>query len=104
MRDYEGAIAIKSYDPFVVERCHGADCPVGLVGPRKLWSSFDALARSMPPSRCDFLSWNIDCLNDVPSHLSDIPVMVWVATDREHRLRRAMQARMTQIVFERFLP
>ena len=104
VRDYRGAIALKSFDPFVVERCRDAGCPIGLVGPMKPSLHTDVPARRSPPlSRCDFLSWNVDDIHHVPSDTSDMPIMVWVVTGEDRRLETVREGGR-QIVFEGFLP
>ena len=84
-------LALESFDPFLVERCRAAPCPVGLVGPG------DSDAR---PERVDFVSWSIDHLPP-PARL-ELPLTCWTVRTREQEaLARSWGA---QIVFEGFTP
>ena len=85
-------IALESFEPFLVERCRAAPCPVGLVGPGR--------DTSRPAGRIDFVSWSID---DLPPHVyPGLPLTCWTVRTREQEaLARSHGA---QIVFEHFTP
>ena len=84
-------LALESFDPFLVDRCAAAPCPVGLVGPG---------AGVPPPRRVDFVSWSIDDLP--PNGHPGLPLTTWTVRTREQEtLARANGA---QIVFEGFAP
>ncbi len=119
---YEGALALKSFDPDLVAYLRlrwprpgppARPCPVGIVaeasydGPawafltaeqKRDCESFEHRARSEP----DFLSWNVD---DLPhrtpffeKELHGLPVMAW--TVRASAQREAAAKWADQIVFE----
>ncbi len=84
-------LALESFEPFLVECCRSAPCPVGLVGPGE--------GRSRP-DRVDFVSWSIDHLP--PAGYPRLPLTSWtVRTREEEALARGYGA---QIVFEGFTP
>ncbi len=84
-------LALESFDPFLVDRCAAAPCPVGLVGPGE---------DGPPPRRVDFVSWSIDDLP--PTGHPGLPLTAWTVRTREQEtLARANGA---QIVFEGFAP
>ena len=96
---YPGVVALKSFDPTIVEHCREAACPIGLIGPSHRGSGAERT-----PSRCDFLSWNIAHLHDLTADATELPVMTWVVTGKEQASHCLQQTRAQQIVFEGFLP
>lgn len=90
---YQGPVALESFDPAIVARCRGADCPVGLVGPGNSFTD-----PSMLP-RCDFLSWNIARLDDRPLGQ---PLTSWTVRSPGDAERVAETG--AQIVFEGWRP
>ncbi|RBP16798.1 glycerophosphoryl diester phosphodiesterase [Roseiarcus fermentans] len=119
---YDGALALKSFDPDLVAYLRlkhprlgppGRPCPIGVVAEacyddpswafltpeqKRACETFDHRARSEP----DFLSWNVDDLpHKTPffeKQLFGLPVMTWtVRTDAQ---RAAARKWADQIVFE----
>ncbi len=119
---YEGALALKSFDPDLVAYLRlrwprlgppARPCPVGIVAEasydrpgwevltaeqKRDWTTFEHFDRLRP----DFLSWNV---NDLPhripflmKQLNGAPVMAW--TVRTHAQREAAAKWADQIVFE----
>jgi glycerophosphoryl diester phosphodiesterase len=121
--EYEGPIAIKSFDPYVVahlrengERLGTNRRPLGIVAeasyddhkpslPQALRESLAAFLH-YPHTRPDFLSWRVDDLpHAIPFLLRtqlDTPVITWTVRREEQRALAAQWA--DQIVFEGFLP
>ena len=93
---YEGVVALKSFDPRVMDRCRrgGAACPLGLVGPHEM--------SKQPLEAYDFLSWNIEDLAALRSRTPTMPLMTW--TIRGRRDEERAQQLGAQIVFEGFKP
>ena len=120
--DYEGPLALKSFDPDLIAYLRlkhprlgppGRPCPLGIVAEaaydgsywnvlapelKRACETFDHRARSEP----DFLSWNV---NDLPhktpffeKELYGLPVMTW--TVRTAMQRDAARKWADQIVFE----
>ena len=121
--EYEGPIAIKSFDPRIVahlrdnaDRLGTNRYPLGIVAE----ASYDDHKPSLPPAvrenlaaflhypqtRPDFLSWRVDDLpHAIPFLLRtqlDTPVIAWTVRREEQRARATKWA--DQIVFEGFLP
>jgi glycerophosphoryl diester phosphodiesterase len=93
---YAGPVVLESFDSRIVEWCHAAPCPVGLVGPD------DGGSRAVLPARCDFLSWSIDDLPVVVVEHPALPLTTWtVRSPAQQALARRHGA---QIVFEGFMP
>jgi glycerophosphoryl diester phosphodiesterase len=122
--DYEGPIAIKSFDPYVIahlrengERLGTNRRPLGIVAearndqgerqrlPEALRESLAAFLH-YPHTRPDFLSWRVDDLpHAIPFLLRtqlDTPVITWTVRREEQRALAAQWA--DQIVFEEFVP
>ncbi len=119
---YDGALALKSFDPDLVAYLRlkyprlgppGRPCPIGIVAEgsyddpywafltpeqKRACESFDHRARSEP----DFLSWNVNNLpHKTPffeKELFDLPVMTWTVRSATHR--EAARKWADQIVFE----
>ncbi len=85
-------IALESFEPFLVERCRAAPCPVGLVGPGR--------NGSRPSGRVDFVSWSIDHLP--PDDHAGLPLTSWTVRTREQEALALSHG--AQIVFEHFTP
>jgi glycerophosphoryl diester phosphodiesterase len=121
---YEGPVAIKSFDPYVIahlrengERLGTGHRPLGMVaearydqGERQRLSraARESLAAFLhyPQTRPDFLSWRVDDLpHAIPFLLRtqlDTPVITWTVRREEQRALAAQWA--DQIVFEGFVP
>jgi glycerophosphoryl diester phosphodiesterase len=121
--DYEGPVAIKSFDPRIIahlrdnaDRLGTNRYPLGIVAearydghkpplPQALRENLTAFLH-YPQSRPDFLSWRVDDLpHAIPFLLRtrlDTPVITWTVRGEEQRARAARWA--DQIVFEAFLP
>jgi glycerophosphoryl diester phosphodiesterase len=120
--DYDGPIALKSFDPFVIahlrehgERLGANRLPLGIVAearydrgdearlPQAVRDSLTAFLH-YPQTRPDFLSWRVDDLpHAIPFLLRtqlDTPVIAWTVRREEQRARAAQWA--DQIVFEGF--
>ena len=122
--DYEGPVAIESFDPYVVahlrensDRLGTGRRPLGIVAeanydpslPQRLPQAIrESLAAFLhyPQTRPDFLSWRVDDLpHAIPFLLRtqlDTPVIAWTVRREEQRARAAQWA--DQIVFEGFMP
>ena len=121
---YEGPVAIKSFDPYVIahlrengERLGTDRRPLGIVAearydkgerhglPQAVRESLAAFLH-YPQTRPDFLSWRVDDLpHAIPFLLRtrlDTPVIVWTVRREEQRTLAAQWA--DQIVFEGFVP
>ncbi len=112
---YEGPLAIKSFDPFVVAHLRPLKLgrPLGIVAEAsyegEYWRTLSAAQKSecanflhYDATRPDFLSF---CVDDLPHPtpfllrtLNAIPVMVWTVRSTEQRRKAAQWA--DQIVFE----
>ena len=122
--DYDGPVALKSFDPFVIahlrenaERLGTNRRPLGIVAearydhgeesrlPQTVRDGLTAFLH-YPQTRPDFLSWRVDDLpHAIPFLLRsqlDTPVIAWTVRRDEQRERAAQWA--DQIVFEGFLP
>jgi glycerophosphoryl diester phosphodiesterase len=121
---YEGPVAIKSFDPYVMahlrengERLGTDRRPLGIVaearydqGERQRLSQAmrESLAAFLhyPQTRPDFLSWRVDDLPHATPFLLrtqlDTPVIAWTVRREEQRALAAQWA--DQIVFEGFVP
>ena len=121
--DYEGPIALKSFDPRVIahlrdnaDRLGTGRRPLGIVAEARYDDHKPPLPQAArenltaflhyPQTRPDFLSWRVDDLpNAIPFLLRarlDTPVLAWTVRGEEQRARAAQWA--DQIVFEGFLP
>lgn len=122
--DYEGPIAIKSFDPYVIahlrenaERLGTDRRPLGIVAQARYddgeWQSRPQALREnlaaflhYPQSRPDFLSWRVDDLPHATPFLLrsqlDRPVIAWTVRREEQRALAGKWA--DQIVFEGFVP
>ncbi|GJD58975.1 glycerophosphodiester phosphodiesterase family protein [Methylobacterium dankookense] len=118
--DYEGPLAVKSFDPRVVAGLHGRlpeRVPRGIVAESTQDDpAYAALAPSerrslsdllhVAESRPDFLSWRVDDLPNAATHLArllgGLPVMAWTVRNDDQRARAAAHA--DQMVFEGFVP
>jgi glycerophosphoryl diester phosphodiesterase len=122
--DYEGPIAIKSFDPQVIaylrdnaDRLRIDRRPLGIVaevnydpGGRERLSPAvrESLAAFLhyPQTRPDFLSWRVDDLpHAIPFLLRtqlDTPVITWTVRREDQRARAEQWA--DQIIFEGFAP
>lgn len=121
---YEGPVAIKSFDPYVIahlrenaERLGTDRRPLGIVAearydqgerhqlPQAIRESLAAFLH-YPQTRPDFLSWRVDDLpHAIPFLLRtqlDTPVIAWTVRGEEQWVRAAKWA--DQIVFEGFVP
>jgi glycerophosphoryl diester phosphodiesterase len=116
---YEGAVALKSFDPFVVAaiRTTAPRIPRGIVAEAayegREWEKLSREARRdmanllhFGATEPDFLSWRV---RDLPCaapflcrHLRRVPVMAWTVRTGEDRRLAALYA--DQIVFEGFRP
>jgi glycerophosphoryl diester phosphodiesterase len=112
---YEGPLAFKSFDPFVVARLRRAqfDRPLGIVAEASYagesWRALSPAQKSecanflhYDETRPDFLSF---CVDDLPHPtpfllrvLSQTPVLAWTVRNAEQRRKAAQWA--DQIVFE----
>jgi glycerophosphoryl diester phosphodiesterase len=124
IRSYDGPVAIKSFDPYVIAHLRenadrlGTDRrPLGIVAearydhgerhqlPQAIRESLAAFLH-YPQTRPDFLSWRVDDLpHAIPFLLRtqlDTPVIAWTVRREEQRTLSAQWA--DQIVFEGFLP
>ena len=119
IKTYQGPIALKSFDPFLVEIMAktSPDRPRGFIGESVYdddeWNflspeqkrDFAALAR-FDAMRPDFLSWYIkDVDHPTPQRLRDqlgLPVLTWTVRTPEQREKAKRCA--DQIVFEGFTP
>ena len=121
---YEGPIAIKSFDPYVIahlrenaERLGTDRRPLGIVAQARYddgeWQSRPQALREnlaaflhYPQSRPDFLSWRVDDLPHATPFLLrsqlDTPVITWTVRREEQRALAAKWA--DQIVFEGSVP
>jgi glycerophosphoryl diester phosphodiesterase len=116
---YEGPVALKSFDPFVVAavRTTAPAIPRGIVAESAYeGGEWEKLTREQRRDMAnllhfratepDFLSWRV---RDLPCaapflcrHLKDLPVMAWTVRSEADRARAALHA--DQIVFEGFRP
>ena len=85
-------LALESFDPFLVDRCRAAPCPVGLVGPGE---------GDPRPSRVDFVSWSLADLPPAACH-AGLPLTAWTVRTLEQEIRARGYG--AQIVFEGFTP
>jgi glycerophosphoryl diester phosphodiesterase len=119
VQGYKGPVALKSFDPAVVETLREAapDLPRGIVAESRYdhpeWDRLgDDKKRELanllhfPRTAPDFLSWRV---HDLPSaapflcrHLARTPVMTWTVRSDADRSRAAAHA--DQMVFEGFRP
>jgi glycerophosphoryl diester phosphodiesterase len=121
---YEGPIAIKSFDPYVIahlrenaERLGTDRRPLGIVAQARYddgeWQSRPQALREnlaaflhYPQSRPDFLSWRVDDLPHATPFLLrnqlDTPVITWTVRREGQRALAAKWA--DQIVFEGSVP
>ena len=121
--DYEGPIAIESFDPRVIghlrdnaDRLGTGRYPLGIVAEAGYDDHKPPLPPAMrenlvaflhyPQTRPDFLSWRVDDLpHAIPFLLRtrlETPVLAWTVRREEQRARAAQWA--DQIVFEGLLP
>ena len=116
---YEGPIALKSFDPMMVEAMehHAPDRPRGFIGESVYddpeWDFLNAnqkkdfaTLKSLDAMKLDFLSWYIkDLDHPTPQMMRDqigLPIMTWTVRTTEQREKAKRYA--DQIVFEGFLP
>jgi len=116
---YEGPIALKSFDPLMVEAMahHSADRPRGFIGesvyddPEWDFLSADqkkdfATLQSLDAMKLNFLSWYIKDLDHSTPQMArrslGLPIMTWTVRTTEQREKAKRYA--DQIVFEGFLP
>ena len=116
---YEGPIALKSFDPLMVEAmAHNApDRPRGFIGesiyddPEWDFLSADqkkdfATLQSFDAMKLDFLSWYIKDLDHSTPQMArrslGLPIMTWTVRNAEQREKTKRYA--DQIIFEGFLP
>jgi glycerophosphoryl diester phosphodiesterase len=112
---YSGPLALKSFDPAVIEHLRAGNCdrPLGIIAEASYagdyWRGLSAEQKQSceaflhyPQTRPDFLSWNVD---DLPyptpallRALASMPVIVWTVTTPEQRRRAKLWA--DQIVFD----
>lgn len=117
--DYNGPVAIKSFDPAVIAHLRAAHCPLplGIVAEASYdygeWSSLsEEMRRSLAAfshyrdTRPDFLSY---CVDDLPHAAATLcrdglkmPVMTWTVRTAEQRITASRFA--DQMVFEGFEP
>ncbi|GAC1551985.1 MAG: glycerophosphodiester phosphodiesterase [Beijerinckiaceae bacterium] len=124
LADYEGPVAIKSFDPYAIaylrenaERLGVEQRPLGIVAEARYeageWRRLSRQLRDnlgaflhYPQTRPDFLSWRVDDLpHAVPFLLRsvlDTPVVAWTVRNKAQRARAEQWA--DQIVFEGFAP
>jgi glycerophosphoryl diester phosphodiesterase len=116
---YAGPIALKSFDPTVVEALRRAapDLPRGIVAQARYddreWQDLSEKTRHamanllhLPRTQPDFVSWRV---GDLPlaapflcRHLGRMPVITWTVRTDDDRRRAAIHA--DQMVFEGFVP
>ena len=119
LRDYNGPVAVKSFDPFIVKALIDLtpDRPRGLVGEHdyvdKSWDGLTPERKHImanllhwPETRPDFVSWQVKDLATAAPFLArmgmGVPVMSWTVRTPE---QRAMAERWAdQMVFEGFVP
>jgi glycerophosphoryl diester phosphodiesterase len=116
---YEGQIALKSFDPIMVEATahHAPDRPRGFIGesvyddPEWDFLSADqkkdfAALQFLDAMKLDFLSWYIKDLDHPTPQLArrslGLPIMSWTIRTADQRIKAQRYA--DQIVFESFLP
>jgi len=116
---YEGPIALKSFDPMMVEAMahHAPDRPRGFIGESVYddpeWDFLNAdqkkdfaTLKSLDATKLDFLSWYIkDLDHPTPQMMRNqigLPIMTWTVRTTEQREKAKRYA--DQIVFEGFLP
>ncbi len=96
---YSGPVCLESFDEAIVAACiaRGAPCPVGRVGPSEGGDADPAVA-----TRCDFISWSVDRLDEATARYPGVPLTTWtVRTPAQHA---AAARHGAQIVFEGFRP
>lgn len=116
---YEGPIALKSFDPIMVEAMahHAPDRPRGFIGESVYddpeWAflntqqkqDFASLA-TFDAMKLDFLSWYIKDIDQTTPQLMrnqfGLPIMTWTVRTTEQKEKAKRYA--DQIVFEGFLP
>lgn len=119
LRDYQGPVAVKSFDPFIVKALIDLmpDRPRGIVGEHDYtdasWNGLTPERKHImanllhwPETRPDFVSWQVKDLATAAPFLArmgmGIPVMTWTVRTAE---QRAMAERWAdQMVFEGFVP
>lgn len=116
---YEGPIALKSFDPIMVEATahHAPDRPRGFIGESVYddpeWDFLTAKQKkefatlhSLDEMKLDFLSWYIKDLDRPTPQLArgslGLPIMSWTVRTADQRMKAQCYA--DQIVFEGFLP
>lgn len=116
---YEGPIALKSFDPIMVEATahHAPDRPRGFIGESVYddpeWDFLSAKQKkefatlqSLDAMKLDFLSWYIKDLDHPTPQLArgslGLPIMSWTVRTADQRIKAQRYA--DQIVFEGFLP
>lgn len=116
---YEGPIALKSFDPIMVEATahHAPDRPRGFIGESVYddpeWDFLSAKQKkefatlhSLDEMKLDFLSWYIKDLDYPTPQLArgslGLPIMSWTVRTADQRIKAQRYA--DQIVFEGFLP
>jgi len=116
---YEGPIALKSFDPIMVEATahHAPDRPRGFIGESVYddpeWDFLSAeqkkdfaTLQSLDAMKLDFLSWYIKDLDRPTPQLArgslGLPIMSWTVRTADQRMKAQRYA--DQIVFEGFLP
>ncbi|MBW8617124.1 MAG: glycerophosphodiester phosphodiesterase [Hyphomicrobiales bacterium] len=116
---YEGPIALKSFDPIMVEATahHAPDRPRGFIGESVYddpeWDFLSAeqkkdfaTLQSLDAMKLDFLSWYIKDLDHPTPQLArgslGLPIMSWTVRTADQRIKAQRYA--DQIVFEGFLP
>jgi glycerophosphoryl diester phosphodiesterase len=117
--DYDGPVAIKSFDPIIVEAVRGLapDLPRGIVAESRYqggdWNRLTPTLKHelgnllhLERTRPDFLSWRVADLPSAPPFLcrflGRMPVMTWTVRNEADRRRASQHA--DQIVFEGFRP
>ncbi len=116
---YEGPIALKSFDPIMVEATahHAPDRPRGFIGESVYddpeWDFLSAeqkkdfaTLQSLDAMKLDFLSWYIKDLDHPTPQMArrslGLPIMTWTVRTAEQREKAKHYA--DQFVFESFLP
>jgi len=116
---YEGPIALKSFDPIMVEATahHAPDRPRGFIGESVYddpeWDFLSAeqkkdfaTLQSLDAMKLDFLSWYIKDLDHPTPQLArgslGLPIMSWTVRTADQRIKAQRYA--DQIVFEGFFP
>ena len=116
---YEGPIALKSFDPIMVEATahHAPDRPRGFIGESVYddpeWDFLSAeqkkdfaTLQSLDAMKLDFLSWYIKDLDHPTPQLArgslGLPIMSWTVRTADQKIKAQRYA--DQIVFEGFLP